>query len=593
MTKLKQLLALIDDQIIFWLAGFLLLFIPLYPKIPLFSPIEQYIVRVRWEDIAILITTIIWIIWWFRKKITFSPNFARLVAAYLLTGLTSVVLGVILTKTIPLDPLHLGKSLLHLFRYLEYFTLFFILYSAIKSKKDVIKLLGVLGLTLLAITIYGLGQRYLYWPVYSTMNREFSKGVRLYLTEHARVQSTFAGHYDLGAWLVIILPLVLALALTVKNKPLKLTAHLLHLGGLWLLVESAARSSFAGYIIGVELVVLILAFTKTKLLAKLWYFLSRSAFLGISVLLMMIYFGDSMIERLVQAIEPIPILAQSYKAFDQARVNIFDQTLGRLSPALPNIAKPDNGLSTDEAVSILVSSDERPVSEKPKDKPSDVYVNVPDYVQVATISATGQTEIITIAQERTYSDNALKYGLSFAIRLDTLWPQAIKGFTNNPLFGSGYATLNKNVVYLFTEADGTDNNFLRTLGETGALGFITFYGLIIWALVKAVQVVRRPQLYQDQLLTILAIGYIGGSIGLLINATYIDVYASSKVAYTFWGLTGILLSYLAIVEKQTNLAGNILSRKSRPKTSPTTRPRQKTFKNATTPKRRRRKNSAN
>lgn len=587
MNKIKKILSIIDEQIIFWLAGFLIFFIPLYPKIPLFSPIEQYIVRVRWEDIAILFTVIVWVIWWLRKKVTINIQFAKLIGLYLLFSFLSVVSGIFLTKTIPLEAIHIGKSLLHFFRYLEYFTLFFILYSAIKTKKDVIKVLIILAITLFGVTVYGLGQRYLYWPVYSTMNREFSKGIRLYLTEHARVQSTFAGHYDLGAWLVIVLPLILALAFTSKNKFIKLGLHLLHLGGLWLLVESAARSSFAGYIIAVEIVVVLFAMQRKKLLAKFWYFLSRSIFLGLSVLLTMIYFGDSMIERLVQAIEPIPVLAQSYKAFDQTRIALVDQTFGRLSALFPTADKPSNGISTDEAVQIIVSSDERPTTENPKDKPSDVYVNVPDYVQVATISATGKTEYITVAQERTYSANALKYGLSFAIRLDTLWPQAIKGFTTNPLLGTGYATLNKNVVYLFTEADGTDNNFLRTLGETGGLGFITFYGLIVLAIIQAAKVVKKNQ---DQLLTIMAIGYIGGSIGLLINATYIDVYASSKVAYTFWALTGLLISYAVIVEKKNNLSEDFLKAKSRKNTAFKKAPKNTTFKNAVTPKRRKRKN---
>lgn len=587
MNKIKQFLTIIDEQIIFWLASFLIVFIPLYPKIPLFSPIEQYIVRVRLEDVAILFTVIVWGIWWLRKKITVSTRFAKIIGLYLFFSFLSVVSGIFLTKTIPMETIHIGKSLLHFFRYLEYFTLFFILYSAIKTKKDVVKLLGILSATLLGVTIYGLGQRYLYWPVYSTMNREFSKGARLYLTEHARVQSTFAGHYDLGAWLVIVLPLILALALSLKNKFIKLGLHVLHLGGLWLLVESAARSSFAGYIIAAEIVVLLFALQKSNILSKSWYFISRSVFLDLSVLLTMIYFGDSMIERLVQAIEPIPILAQSYKAFDQARITIADQTFGKLPAIFPTQNKPSNGISTDEAVSILVSSDERPVTDNPKDKPSDVYVNVPDYVKVATVSATGQTEYITVAQERTYSANALKYGLSLAIRLDTLWPQAIKGFTTNPLLGTGYATLNKNVVYLFTEADGSDNNFLRTLGETGGLGFITFYGLIILAIVQAGKIINKNQ---DQLLTILAIGYIGGSIGLLLNATYIDVYASSKVAYTFWGLTGILISYASIVEKKNNLTEDFLKNKSQKNQIIKKPTRQITFKNATTPKRRKRKN---
>ncbi len=579
MNKIKQFLAIIDEQIIFWLASFLIVFIPLYPKIPLFSPIEQYIVRVRWEDVAILFTVIIWGIWWLRKKITVNARFAKIIGLYLLFSFLSVVSGIFLTKTIPMETIHIGKSMLHFFRYLEYFTLFFILYSAIKNKKDVIKLLGILSATLFAVTVYGLGQRYLYWPVFSTMNREFSKGIRLYLTEHARVQSTFAGHYDLGAWLVVVLPLIFALALNVKNKIIKLALHLLHLGGLWLLVESAARSSFAGYIIGAEIVIILFAINKTQFLSKVWYFFSRSAFLGISVLLTMIYFGDSMIERLVQAIEPIPILSQAYKT--------FDQTFGRLPTLFPTADKPTDGISTDDAVKILVSSDERPVTDNPKDKPSDVYVDVPEYVQVATISATGQTEYITVEQERTYSENALKYGLSLAIRLDTLWPQAINGFTANPLLGTGYATLNKNVVYLFTEADGTDNNFLRTLGETGALGFITFYGLIVLAIVQAGNIIKKNQ---DDLLTVMAIGYIGGSIGLLLNATYIDVYASSKVAYAFWGMTGILISYATIIEKKNNLTEDFLVRKTKKNNVYKKTSRQITFKNATTPKRRKKKN---
>ena len=42
--------------------------------------------------------------------------------------------------------------------------------------------------------------------------------------------------------------------------------------------------------------------------------------------------------------------------------------------------------------------------------------------------------------------------------------------------------------------------------------------------------------------TALAVGYIGASVALLFNATYIDVYAASKVALTYWALTGIVLA---------------------------------------------------
>jgi hypothetical protein len=593
-TKITSLAKLIDDNIILILGSFLMIFIPLYPKIPLFSPIEEYIVRVRLEDIFILITVLIWFVQVLRKKITVHPTFFKLISGYGIFGLLSVLSAMFIIKTVPLESIHIGKTVLHYFRYLEYFSLFFVLYSAIKSKKDVQKILALLLATTLAIAIYGFGQRYYYWPVYSTMNREFSKGITLYLTEHARVQSTFAGHYDLAAWLVIVLPIILTLAFKAKQKTIKIIAHLAHWVGLWLLIESAARSSFAAYIVAITVVVIFLSLQKQNLLHKLLYFVTRYLFVGLTVLITMIYFGGSMAERLLQVVDSYPQIAQSYNYLDEKRVYLIDNTFGKILPnLLPQANKPNNGISTDEAVQIIVSSDTRPVTQKPaeddlKDRPSDVYVDVPDYVKVATISATGETTYITVERDRTYSDNALKYGLSLAIRLDTLWPQAIKGFYRNPLVGSGYATLNKETVYLFTEADGVDNNFLRTLGETGLLGFISFYGTIIFAMSLAIKSLRN---HQDELIKIFAIGYFAGSLGLLLNATYIDVYAASKVAFSYWAITGVFVAYYTIIENKSKLRKDFAVKNSPIKKRTKRIKKQLTFKNATTPKKRRKKSS--
>jgi len=65
---MKSFLHWLDDHLLLILAGFLLAFIPLWPKIPVWSPIEQYIVRVRLEDFAILFTAGIWFIQLLRKK---------------------------------------------------------------------------------------------------------------------------------------------------------------------------------------------------------------------------------------------------------------------------------------------------------------------------------------------------------------------------------------------------------------------------------------------------------------------------------------------------------------------------------------------
>jgi len=185
-----------------------------------------------------------------------------------------------------------------------------------------------------------------------------------------------------------------------------------------------------------------------------------------------------------------------------------------------------------------VASDERPSSERPRD----VYQDIPDQIAVSTTSAQGVTETIIIEKPRVWSDNALKYGLSMGIRLDTLWPRAIQGFLRNPFFGSGYATLNKTSLTDFTIADSTDNNFLRTLGETGFLGFITFYGAVVSGLVLAIKGLKSKK----ELLIALSIGYLAATIGLLFNALYIDVFAASKVAFTFWAVTGLFLGYYEI-----------------------------------------------
>ena len=205
---------------------------------------------------------------------------------------------------------------------------------------------------------------------------------------------------------------------------------------------------------------------------------------------------------------------------------------------MPEATKPENSLTVEEAA-VLVSSDERPVPYRP----SDVYEDIPDLVEVATISAEGKEEMIFVERPRTFSDNALKHGLSLAIRLDALWPMAINGFKMNPLTGKGYATLGKEGAYQFTEADSTDNNYLRTLGETGILGFISFYGVIVTAIYFAFRGYRQ----NDELLVMLSIGFLASSFALLVNASYIDVYAASKVAFSYWGLTGLYLASVTIL----------------------------------------------
>ena len=540
----KKLSRWFDENFLFIFSTFLLAFIPLYPKIPLFDIIPGYIVRVRFEDILIAVAGLFWVIQIIRKKTTWKSPLTKLISTYALVGLFSLLSAVFIIHTIPLELIHIGKSSLHLLRYLEYFFLFILMYSSINTQKQAKTIIWSILTTVFLISFYGLGQKYWYWPVYSTMNREFSKGIRLYLTEHARVQSTFGGHYDLGAYLLIMLPIILSSAFLSKKKWKKRIFHLVHAFGLWLLIMSASRASFASYGLAMLLVLIFLALKEKTWKKKINSFFKKTLGMGLLTGSLMLAFGGDMSERILQVFDAYPEISNTYHSINAERKKGRDQIYDWMG--IIELKPPENSIGFDntELESVLTATDQQPTT-----RPSDVYKDIPDLVEIATISADGTKTIIRVERERTWSDNALKYGLSLAIRLDTLWPNAIKGFMKNPLLGSGYATLNKETAYHFTEAESTDNNYLRILGETGLLGFLTFFGIIFISLRYSFKYIFD----KDKLKASLAIGLVAGSIGLMANASYIDVYAASKVAFTYWGIVGVILAVLSLPKMKSLL----------------------------------------
>lgn len=539
----KKLLNWADNSLLFVYSTLLLAFIPLYPKIPLFDILPGYIVRVRIEDVLIGVAGLIWLVQLARKKITWQSPLFKVIGSYVAVGFFSLLSAMFITQTVPLELLHIGKSALHYFRYIEYFFLFVLMYASINTQKQAKTVIWSLVITVFLVSFYGLGQKYWYWPVYSTMNREFSKGVRLYLTEHARVQSTFGGHYDLGAYLVIVLPILLSFSYLAEKKWERRVFFLVHTFGLWLLIMSASRAPFAAYGLGALLVIALVANREKTWLKKLSTFVKKSVAFGLLAGIMMITFGQDMYERFLQVIEGYPQVAAYYK---QGK-NVFDKVNGEYKKSrdqvydwlgIIELGPPSGAVGFDNNENVLTATDQQPVTVRP----SDVYEDIPDLVKVSTTSADGTVTTTTVEKERTWSDNALKYGLSMAIRLDTLWPNAIRGFMRNPLLGSGYATLNKESAYQFLEADSTDNNYLRILGETGLLGFISFFGIIIIAIQQAWKHLQDKEVF----VAAAAIGLVAGSIALMANASYIDVYAASKVAFSYWGIVGLILTILAL-----------------------------------------------
>jgi hypothetical protein len=524
---MRKLLNWFDENILYFLAGFLLVFIPLYPKWPLFDILPGYIVRVRLEDFLVFLAFILWLVQILRKKISFKLNLiSKAIIVYLLIGFLSSLSAIFISKTVPLELIHVGKIFLHYLRRIEYMSLFFIFSTTITSNKQIKKLILIIGLTTIALVIYGFGQKYLQWPVYSTMNREFAKGWRLVLTPHARVPSTFAGHYDLAAYLMFFSTIFASLTIFITEKSLKKFFFAVFILSLILLNFTASRSSFIAYIIGITTSMVI--FSKIK--NPSWS-ITRYLFLIIISVFIMFSFGD-LSERFSNLIK-INLLS------DYIKYNLLG-------------FKKENYryLNLTQDLSLVYSrSDQPPVKAEEKSQgkepssvqlPGDVYEDIPLPIQVEDVETAGEGKKFIITK-RVYSPAAFTFGLSSAIRLDALWPMAIDGFLKNPILGSGYSTLNKEKFEHFSFAESTDNDYLRSLGETGILGFLSFYsilGLFIYLSLKNLRKLKDP------LLIALLVGIIGGTFGMLVNAVYIDVFEASKVAFTFWALLGISVAIM-------------------------------------------------
>ena len=215
------------------LVALLLLVIPLYPKFPILG-VSGTFVSVRLEDFLIAAVVFICLL----RKPSLS---SRPILLYLLIGLVSVFSAVVLTKSAALS-----QGLLHFARRVEYMSLFFVGFSFLKSLSQLSFLIRTILATSLLVALYGLGQQFLSFPVITTTNSEFSKGLTLTLGPGARINSTFAGHYDLAAYTVFPLLLILGLISlpTTKYKP-----ALLFLGILvyWSLLLSASRVTFAAF----------------------------------------------------------------------------------------------------------------------------------------------------------------------------------------------------------------------------------------------------------------------------------------------------------------------------------------------------------
>ena len=164
---MKKILSWLDDNLLTLLTGFLIVMIPLYPKIPLAELIQGYIVRMRLEDLLVMGTFALFLLQLARKKITFPTNLiGKVMIVYLVFGFLSVLSAIYLTHSVPMEKAHILKIWLHWFRRIEYFSLFFVTYAAIRTKKDLLLLAKVAFVTFVGVILYGIGQKYFYFPAF-------------------------------------------------------------------------------------------------------------------------------------------------------------------------------------------------------------------------------------------------------------------------------------------------------------------------------------------------------------------------------------------------------------------------------------------
>lgn len=222
----------------------LLLAIPLYPKFP-FLIVPGTYVSIRLEDFFLGLVFLMMIPYLYEnRKNILKKGIERSILIYLGIGLISLLSAVVLTRSVQI---HIGA--LHWIRRLEYFVPFFLaLFAFRKRAPELLEfLIKVLMFTTVALFIYGMGQRYLSWPVIITQNQEYAKGIALRWIPGAHINSTFAGHYDLSTFLVLVLPIFIALFFGLKGRLTRLSLLAVILFGLWLLVNAVSRISIAAY----------------------------------------------------------------------------------------------------------------------------------------------------------------------------------------------------------------------------------------------------------------------------------------------------------------------------------------------------------
>lgn len=461
-----------------WVLLVYVFFIPLWPKIP-FMDVEYTYINIRYEDLFVAIVYIIFAIELLRRKLTLKKNiFLTLILAYWGVVFASTFIGHYVLHTVPV----LNIGLLHAFRRIEYMLPFIIFFTAVHNARQFrIYLYGAM-LALAGVGIYGLGQKFLGFPAYLTMNPVFSTGIPLNLTEESRLASTFGGHYDLAAFLVLLIPM--SLGLVIIGKKMFITLYLL---ALLMLGYTASRTSSIAY--AASTIPYVLWMRRFKLLLIV---------LASSILL--ILFAKDLTARFKKTFTVRVIFVNTKTG---ANAVAQKQSKDELPAGNVYVKLKGDELKKKQAEELLRKQLEAATKSG--------VLTASEAAAIA--SGSGQAQDVTAV-------SGVALDISSTTRIQVEWPRAIAAFKKNPVSGTGPSSI--------TEA--TDNGFLRALGETGILGFMLLYGIVFMLQLHFFKAAYRIQGVMKPLL----LAVIFGTGGLMINTLYIDILEASKIAFFVW-----------------------------------------------------------
>lgn len=251
-----QKLLILSQRIVKYLLAATLIIVPLLPKFPLINVPGTY-VAIRFEDLILLALAIILIpkIILDFKKLSHDP-IIEAILIFLGVGLLSLAAGFLITKTI--TP---ALGILNWARRLEYIVPFLTAYLLIPKEKILECLnffMKILLIVVFVAFLYGIGEHYLRLPVIITQNNEYSRGMALFWIPGSNTSSTFAGQYDLAAFMVMVIPIFLSIFFVLKDKLTKFFIIVVSGTGLWLLVNSFSRISQLSYALAISIPLLLL-----------------------------------------------------------------------------------------------------------------------------------------------------------------------------------------------------------------------------------------------------------------------------------------------------------------------------------------------